>query len=458
MREESADVVVVGAGLAGLTAARELTRRGISAFVVEARDRVGGRTLNHPIGDGKVVEIGGQWVGPGQDHVIALIDELGLERYDTHDHGKRVIERRGRVRSYRGDIPKVTPVGLVDTQIAISRLEKMAKSVPPDAPWTAAKAEEWDSQTFATWIKRNVRTSFGRDLLTLSCEAVWATDPADLSLLHLLAYCNSSGGLERLISTADGAQQQRIVGGSQLISLRMAEELGDRVILNAPARGVLHGDDGVTVRCHDVNVSAQQAIIAMSPTLAGRLVYAPALPAARDQMTQRVPQGAVIKCMAVYDEPFWRAEGFSGQAISDVGPIKVGFDNTPPDGTPGVLLGFLEGSQARKYGARPYEERRAAVVGTFARFFGPRAAEPVDYVEKSWADDEWARGCYGAFMAPNTWSAFGHALREPVGAIHWAGAETASIGMGYMDGAVRSGERAAEEAAAALVETPVATT
>ena len=449
-------MVVVGAGLAGLTAARKLTREGISAVVVEARDRVGGRTLNHPIGDGKVVEIGGQWVGPGQDHVIALIDELGLERYDTHDNGLRVIERRGRVRSYRGDIPKVTPVGLIDTQVAISRLERMARSVPAEAPWTAAKAEQWDSQTFATWIKRNVRTSFARDMLTLSCEAVWATDPADLSLLHLLAYCNASGGLERLISTADGAQQQRIVGGSQLISQGMAEELGDRVILNAPARGILHGDDGVTVRCHDVNVSARRVVIAMSPTLAGRLVYAPALPAARDQMTQRVPQGAVIKCMAIYDEPFWRADGFSGQAISDVGPIKVGFDNTPPDGTPGVLLGFLEGGQARKFAARPQAERRDAVVGCFERFFGSRAGKPVDYVDKSWADDEWARGCYGAFMGPNTWRAFGHALRDPIGPIHWAGAETASVGMGYMDGAVRSGERAAKEAAAALAGARVA--
>jgi monoamine oxidase len=450
VREEGADVVVIGAGLAGLVAARELRRSGIRAVVVEARERVGGRTLNHPIGDGKVVEIGGQWVGPGQDRVIALIDELGLERYDTHDHGKRVIERRGRVRSYRGDIPKVTPVGLVDTQIAISRLERMARSVPAEAPWTAAKAAEWDAQTFATWIRRNVRTSFGRDLLTLSCEAVWATDPADLSLLHLLAYCNASGGLERLISTADGAQQQRIVGGSQLISLRMAEELGDAVILAAPVRAVAHDDAGVTVSGETVTVSARRAVVAMSPTLAGRLVYSPGLPAARDQLTQRVPQGAVIKCMAIYDEPFWRAAGFSGQAISDAGPIKVGFDNTPPDGTPGVLLGFLEGSQARKLGAWPAAERRAAVVGCFERFFGPRGGQPIDYVEKSWIDDEWARGCYGAFMAPNTWSAFGHALREPIGPIHWAGAETASVGMGYMDGAVRTGERAAAEVAAGL--------
>ncbi len=456
MSEEATDVAIVGAGLAGLSAARALKARGVDSLVIEARDRVGGRTLNHPLGDGKVVEIGGQWVGPGQDAVIALADELGLERYDTHDHGKRVIERRGSVRHYSGDIPKVTPAGLIDTQVAVKRIESLANAVPAEAPWSAAKAERYDTMTFETWIRRNVRTAFGRDLITLMCEAVWATDPADISMLHILAYCNANGGLERLISTADGAQQQRIAGGSQEISVRMAAELGDSVLLNAPVRSIDHGGDGVTVHCEGRDVRARLLIVAMSPTLAGRLVYDPPLPALRDQLTQRMPQGAVIKCMAVYDEPFWRRDGFSGQAISDVGPIKVGFDNTPPGGSPGVLLGFLEGTQARKLGTWSAEDRRAAVVGCFERWFGPRAGKSVDFVEKSWIDDEWARGCYGAFMPPNTWRMFGQSLREPVGPIHWAGAETAATGMGYMDGAVRSGQRAAAEVDLALSRAPAA--
>jgi monoamine oxidase len=444
MRDVSADVVVVGAGLAGLVAARELRRQGREVIVLEARDRVGGRTVNHPIGDGKVVELGGQWVGPGQDRVKALIAELGLETFDTYDSGNHLFEHRGQVQSYSGDLPKARPHALADIAVSLTRLERMARAVPPEAPWTAAKAKKWDAQTLDSWMRRNVRTRLGRAFVEIVCEAVWAADPADLSLLHFLAYTNSGGGVESLISTAGGAQESRIVGGSQLISERLAEDLGDAVVLSAPVRSIEH-NGGVRVNADDVSVRAQRAVVALSPTLAGRLVYEPALPPHRDQLTQRVPQGSVIKCMAIYDDPFWRANGLSGQAASDVGPAKIVFDNSPPDGRPGVLLGFLEGSQARALGRWTDDERRRAVLAGFARLFGPRAASPTDYADKDWAAEEWTRGCYGAFMQPNTWTVFGDALRTPIGPIHWAGAETAVRWMGYMDGAVSSGEQAAAE-------------
>jgi len=196
-------------------------------------------------------------------------------------------------------------------------------------------------------------------------------------------------------------------------------------------------------------VSARRAIAAISPTLCGRIAYDPPLPGQRDQLTQRMPQGAVVKCMAVYDEPFWRAAGLSGQATSERGPVKLTFDNSPPDGRPGVLLGFLEGRQARRLGAVGADERRRAVVECFARYFGPRAAEPERYIERSWAEEEWSRGCYGGYFGPGGWTEYGSALREPVGRVHWAGTETAIEWMGYMDGAVRSGERAARDVLAA---------
>jgi monoamine oxidase len=449
MREREADVVVIGAGLAGLSAARALRARGAEVLVLEARKRVGGRTLNHSIGDGKVVEIGGQWVGPGQDRVLALISELGLETFDTHAAGRNLFERRGRVRAYRGEIPHVNPLALMDVQLALTRLERMARTVAPESPWLGRSAGAWDAQTVASWTRRHMRTGLGRKLIALACEAVWAADPAEVSLLHFLAYASSGGGLQRLISTDGGAQQARIVGGSQRIALSLAESLGQAVLLDEPVSAIEHGE-GVRVSARTLSVSARRAIVAMSPALAGRLRYAPALPARRDQLTQRMPNGSVIKCMAIYDGPFWRERGLSGQVTSDGGPVKVVFDNSPPDGSPGVLLGFLEGNQARAFGGVPAGERREAVVSCFARFFGERAAEPLDYVEKDWSADEWTRGCYGAFMPPNTWSAFGDVLREPVGALHWAGAETATVWMGYMDGAVRSGERAAAEVAEAL--------
>ncbi|MGV0836359.1 flavin monoamine oxidase family protein [Mycolicibacterium thermoresistibile] len=458
MRNE-ADVVVVGAGLAGLTAARTLRRAGVDAVVLEARDRVGGRTLNHALdhapgeaADDAVVELGGQWIGPDHHRIRALIEELGLTTFDTHDRGAKLWEHDGRVRRYTGEVPRANPVQLVDLQIALTRLERMARRIDPAAPWRAVRAADWDRQTVAGWIDRHVRTALGRAFVELVCEAVWAADAADLSLLHLLTYTSSNHGLTQLISTRGGAQQSRIVGGAQQISLAVAAELGDAVQLGAPVRAI-RTRGGVEVVTDADTVRAKRVVVAMSPALAGRLHYDDPLPADRDQLTQRMPNGSVVKCMAVYDEPFWRADGLSGQGVGFTGPVKVFFDNSPPSGRPGVLLGFLEGSQARRWGRADPQTRRDAVIGCFTRMFGPRAARPVDYVEKVWADDEWTRGCYGAFLPPNTWTQFGSALRRPVGPIHWAGAETAVRSMGYLDGAVASGERSAAEVLAALGST-----
>ncbi len=445
------DVVVVGAGLAGLAAARKLTADGLECVVVEARDRVGGRTLNHSIGDGKIVEVGGQWVGPTQTRVLELIRELGLESFPTYHEGEHVIEYQGKLDRYTGTIPKLSKRLLADFGQAQWKLDRMARKVPAEAPWTAPKAKEWDSQTLWSWIRRNVYTQGTRDALSLAVEAVWAAQPEDLSLLHVLFYISSAGGLDALWDTEGGAQDARIVGGSQLISLRMAEELGDRVVLDAPVRRIVYGPDSITVHADDLEVEARRAIVALPPTLTCRIAYDPPMPALRDQLTQRIPQGAVIKCMAIYERPFWRERGLTGQATSTDGPVKLTFDNSPPDGRPGVLLGFLEGIQARTLGAWDPGRRREAVLGCFARLFGREAEDPLDYVDKSWADEQWTRGCYGCYMPPGAWTAFGPHLREPVGPIHWAGAETATIWSGYMDGAVRSGDSAAEAVSASLL-------
>jgi monoamine oxidase len=447
-----ADVVVVGAGLAGLTAAREVQRSGGTAIVLEARDRVGGRTLNEPIGDGKVVEVGGQWIGPGQDRMAALAKEMAVDTFRTHSAGENVIEFHGRLRRYRGTIPRIGPHVLADVAQAQLKIGRLAKTIPLDAPWTAGRARRLDSQTFDTWLRRNVYTRGGRALLELSIQAVWAAEPADVSLLHVLFYAHSAGGFDVLLDTEGGAQQDRFVGGSQLVSIRLAESLGPGTVrLEAPVRRIDHGDGGVTVRADGVTARGRKVIVALPPTLTSRIAYDPPLPGHRDQLTQRMPQGSVIKCMAIYDEPFWREDGLSGQATSDTGPAKIVFDNSPPDGSPGVLLGFLEGERARVIGRLPADERREAVLGGLARLFGPRASNPSAFVERSWAEEEWTRGCYGCYMPPGAWTSFGDALRAPIGPIHWASAETATVWNGYMDGAVQSGERAAREALAQTV-------
>ena len=150
-----------------------------------------------------------------------------------------------------------------------------------------------------------------------------------------------------------------------------------------------------------------------------------------------------MKVFAVYDEPFWRRSGLNGQVASDRGPVKVTFDNSPPSGSPGVLMGFLEGYEARMWVRRSETERREAVLGSFARYFGPEAARPREYVEKDWMAEEFTRGCYGAHFTPGVWTSYGEALRQSVGRIHWAGAETSPVWNGYLEGAVRTGEQVA---------------
>jgi monoamine oxidase len=449
-RKHQADVAVVGAGLAGLVAAREVERAGATAVVLEARDRVGGRTLNHDIGDGKVVEVGGQWVGPTQRRMLELARETGVDTFPSYDQGQNVVEWEGRLLRYTGSIPRINPVVLADVAQAQWRLDRMARQVPLEAPWEAPRARRWDEQTLASWLRGNVASRAARTLFEIATEAVWAQEPGDLSLLHVLFYAHSAGGLDALFDTEGGAQQDRFVGGSQLVSLRLAESLEQDVVLGAPVRAIEHGGDGLLARADGHELRARRAVVALPPTLAGRIAYDPPLPGHRDQLTQRMAQGTVAKCMALYDEPFWREQGLTGQATSDRGPVRVTFDNSPPDGSPGVLLGFLEGRFARQAGLLEPAQRREAVVGTFARLFGPRAENPDGYVERLWAEEEWTRGCYGCAMPTGAWTEYGPALREPIGPIHWAGAETATVWSGYMDGAVQSGQRAASEALARL--------
>jgi monoamine oxidase len=446
-----ADVAIVGAGLAGLVAARDLIAAGTSAVVVEARDRVGGRLLNEDIGDGKVVEVGGQWIGPTQDRMAALAAEMGVDTFPTHGEGEHVIEWRGSLKRYTGTIPRINPAVLLDVDRAQKKINRLSKEVPLDRPWTAAKAREWDSMTARTWMDRTMKTKGGRELLQLGVEAVWAAQPEDISFLHMLFYVRSAGSLDLLFDTEGGAQQDRFVGGSQSVPIALAQRLGAEVVLtSAPVRRIEHSEAGVTVHADGATVRARRAIVAIPPALAARIRYEPLLPGFRDQLTQRMPLGTVAKCMAIYDEPFWRADGLTGQATSDTGPVKLTFDNSPPDGSPGVLLGFLEGQRAREMGRVSPDERRAAVIDCFRRLFGERAAKPERYVERLWADEEFSRGCYGSLMPTGAWTNYGEALRTPLGPLHWAGAEVAEVWSGYMDGAVRSGETAAQEVLAAL--------
>jgi monoamine oxidase len=458
----TADVIVVGAGLAGLTAASKVAAAGKRVLVLEARDRVGGRTLNHDIGGGKVADLGGTFIGPTQDHVAALVKDLGIGTFPTYFQGQNVfVDRQGNREQYPTNTPFGTappdPRIAADIAATVTLLDQMAAGIDVNSPWTHANAEQWDRQTLDTWVRQN---SSGSDdfmaILSAATEPIFGTEAKEISLLYTLFYIASSGNeqntgtFERNFDTTGGAQETRIDGGAQLISIKMAQQLGGRVMLSAPVRRIDQGRFGVRVWSDRFYVSGKRVIVAMPPTLAGRIVYHGGMTQARDQLMQHIPQGSLRKFEAIYDKPFWRDKGLTGQAVGDLGPIKVTFDASPKDGSPGVILGFIGGHEARYWAAQPAEQRTAAALKNLANYFGDEALKPRDIVEFDWSAEVYSRGCPVGVLPPGVLTEFGPALREPVGSIHWAGTETSNYWAGYMDGAVRSGERAAAEALAAL--------
>ena len=442
---ERVDVVVVGGGLAGLTAARDLDAGGLLVIVVEAQDRVGGRVLNHTLSNGSIVELGGQWVGPTQDRVLALAADLGVELFPSYDAGDGLLSLDGEIVPLTEDTLGLADEPRNELTAAMKVLDDMALTIPLVDPWTAAEADRWDRQTLETWIDGNVVSPQAKAMLRGLVPAVFGAEAWDMSLLHFLYYLHSGGLIDRIISTSGGAQESRIRGGSQILATQLADRLGAMVRLGAPVDKIAQSDELVQTTVGGTTITSRRVIVSASPALALRIGYAPPLPPLRDQLMQKVPMGYVIKCMAVYDEPFWRDAGLSGFAFDPGAPILEIHDNSPDDASCGVLVGFAEGRQGRLLGQLTPEDRIASALGAFERFFGAKAARSLEYVEKDWAADEWARGCYGGHLSPGVWTQYGPALREPCGLIHWAGAETSSVWNGYMDGAIRSGERAAAE-------------
>ena len=459
-QSSSTDVVVVGAGFAGLTAARKLRRAGHSVVVLEARERVGGRVWNHDLGGGAVTERGGTFAGPTQDRVLALARELGVGKFNTYDKGDNVYVADGTRTTYSdtGISGTAPPDPLILGQLAtvVAELDAMARTVPVDAPWKAPNAAKWDGMTLESFLDSHNPTKRFTDLVAASTRPIFGAEPRELSLLFVLFYIAASGNekhpgtFERNFDTRGGAQMWRFVGGSQKIALRMADQLGPRVLLGSPVRRIVQGRQGVTVHTDRATFQGKQVIVAVPPALAGRIEYDPILPFDRDQLTQRYGQGTLTKVAAVYDRPFWRDAGLTGSALDLSGPVNFTYDDSPPDGKPGIVFGFVGGDKARAYNRSSQSRRRAAVLEQFATFFGSRARKPRAYYETSWAGEQWTRGCPVGIPSTGTLVAYGAQLRAPVGRIHWAGTETSTFWNGYMDGAVRSGERVAAEVIARL--------
>ena len=452
---ERVQVVVIGAGISGLHAAR-LLRDKFSVKLLEARDRVGGRLQNHTFANGDTVDVGGQWVGPGQERMYRLIEELGARTWPLYDSGDNQLYLSGKLRRYRGTIPKINPIALADLGLAMARFESMARELDPAAPWQHRKAAHWDGMTLETWLQKHCRTRLARQLFTVGIGAVFAAEPAEISLLHALFYARSGRSLETLLAVTGGAQQDRIHGGTAGLCEAMVQQLGDSVLCNAPVESVMQLSDGsLQVRYGGGDtLICDRVIVAVPPNQALRIRFAPELPAWRDKLLQRMPAGSCIKCIARYETPFWRGQKLSGQVASPAGPVRVTFDNSEQGKTSGLLMGFLEGDVARAYSSVTAEERREAVLRCFADYFGEEARHPLEYVDKDWSSEAWTRGCYASVLGPGTWTGGGARLRDANGAVHWAGTEFAVEWFGYMEGALESAERAVEEVTRAMVQAP----
>jgi monoamine oxidase len=446
---EAADVVVVGAGLSGLTAARRLAERGRSVLVLEARDRVGGRNFFSDIGAHRF-DLGGQFIGPTQDHARALIAELGLQLRPVFTNARKIWELRDERLEFTGNVPPLPWATLFDLPHVMRRVDAIAARVGAAAPWAAPDAAELDAQTVAQWSAARSYTQNTLDLVTCSTRAVFGADPDELSMLYMAYYTAQGDSLEMLTNTTGGAQDSIIVGGAQQMSQRLAGKLGSAVRLGQPVARIRQDDQGVEVAAETGFVArAKYAVIAMPPAAAARLVYDPVLPPARRDLHARAPMGRYYKVIVTYEKPFWRDAGFSGEVASVRGPIVAAYDDDPGDNT-GAILGFIGGDAALRWRALPADGRRKAVLDCLARWFGTAALTPTAYGYHDWSEERFTGGAPVAVLGPGVLSRVGTALREPCGRIYWAGTEAAEKWTGYMDGAIRAGETAAGAVSARL--------
>ncbi|KAK0520757.1 hypothetical protein OC834_006912 [Tilletia horrida] len=460
----SYDAVIIGGGLAGLSAAKTLAAANKTYIVLEARNRTGGRVENANVPGGGITEVGAEFIGEYQNYALNLAKELGLELYEAYNKGKNVYYINGKrsltsAQSLFGQsIPGVDPYSVLQLFDTQSDIDDMAKTINLKQPWKSPKAAAWDKQTFGAWLDGRGLTKAARAVMETATSSIWSVTSYELSLLYAMTYVAGAGdekhkgNFERLTSVGgEGAQRYRVVGGTELLASKLADRLGhEHILLGAPVQSVVKKGGAneqyyTTTLRNGSAFASRTVIVAMSPPVADLITYDPPLPASRTQLCQRMKMGRIGKVITTYKTPFWRKAGLTGQAVSSTGTTRATFDQSLEDGSFYGIMGFVEADEMRDFDAAPVDELTASVTKDLVNYFGPQAANATSYVVKRWDLEEFSRGGPVAVAGPGILTEVGSALRDPVDGIHFAGTESATYWIGYMTGAIESGDRAAKE-------------
>jgi monoamine oxidase len=375
------------------------------------------------------------------------MNEFGIPEYKQYADGEAMMFVDGKKYKYKGTVPlTMSPFAVANIGAVFLELTQMCKSIPAEAPWDAPKAHKWDQLTWSKWLDGNTLSKPARELLESSIAGLYTSAASEVSLLFVLYQMACSGGPSFVLGVKDAAEDARPVGGMGAIHRAIANELGDDIHLSQPVRSITQDADGVTVRSEDMVVRARRVIVAVPICIASQIIYEPMLPVDRSFLHQRMPNGAVFKIAMIYDEPWWRADGLSGQSFGH-GAVNLTIDSCTDTATPGILTAITEGPDARRLCKLSEADRKLAVLSAVAERFGDKALSPIDYVEQNWTVERYSGGGMISHTPPGVLTEFGPALREPCGRIHWAGTESSAHMYGFIDGAVRSGERAAAEVA-----------
>ena len=437
---KEADVIIVGAGFAGLSAAWELTKRKVNIAVIEAMDRVGGRVHSFQTKDAVTVDLGAQWVGRHQRRIRALAKEFRLPLVKTYTKGKTTYNLRGTIEKIEGEHPPLSPEGLSDLFQLKGKIERLVAELPEQDIWNSPLAKELDTYNLDAWIQTNMFTEEGRNFFHLFAE-VMCVELSEPSALDFLWCIKTSGGFQRVLT----AEEEWFSEGAYTLALKMADAMKDNIYVSTPVKRIEYGENGVLVFTEKQVWKAKKVIVAVPPAASGRIEYYPPLPAGRGIITGKINQSSVVKMILIYGKPFWREEGLNGHAQCDRGLIRLVADSSPIDGRKGVLTVLSGGRYAKELARLEKQRRKQTVLKEIGLLFGPKAEQPIEFYEKDWTEEPWIRGGYAAHFPPGIITSFGEWLHQPIGPIHWASTETADEWKFYMEGAIQSGERAAKE-------------